>query len=59
MAEFLGIAGVIGLLQLTLKMVTTGYDYISGVKEASDNQRRLVNELQSLSQVLIILQDHV
>lgn len=59
MADALGIvASVIAVLQLTGKLVSLGYDYIRGAIDASKDIRRLLGELHSLSNVLLILQDH-
>lgn len=59
MADALGIvASVIAILQLTGKLVSLGYDYIGGAIDASKDIRWLLGELHSLSNVLLILQDH-
>lgn len=60
MAEILGVAGsVIGILQLTGKLVSWGYEYIEGVKDASEDLRQLISELLSLSNVLLVLQGYI
>lgn len=59
MAEVVGlVASIIGIAQLTGKLVQVEYDYIGGVKDAPSTLRKLVDELQSLSKVLTILQGH-
>jgi hypothetical protein len=39
-------------------LVSLGYNYLGGVKDASNELRKLVDELHSLAQVLFVLQDH-
>lgn len=59
MAEILGLAvNIVTLIQLTGKITCLGYGYISGVKRAPKDLRDLVNELNTLSQILEILQDY-
>lgn len=48
-------ASIIAVLQLT--SVVTGY--IHGSKDATDDRRKLVSELSSMSQILMILQDQL
>ncbi|KAH8146117.1 uncharacterized protein LAJ45_09807 [Morchella importuna] len=60
MAEAFGIVGSsIAVLQLTTKLISLGYEYISGLKDAPREIRQLVNELYSLSQILFSLRDSV
>lgn len=60
MAEAFGIVGSsIAVLQLTTKLVSLGYEYISGLKDAPREIRQLINELHSLSQILFNLQDFI
>lgn len=58
MAEVLGVAAsVIAVIQLTGKVVSLAYEYLGGVKRASDDLRNLVNELHALGGVLIAMKD--
>lgn len=59
MAEVLGVASsIIGIFQLTGKLVSLGYGFIGGIKRAPKEIRALANELISLSQVLDTLQEY-
>lgn len=59
MAEVLGIvASIIAVLQLNRKVTSMSYHYITGVKRAPKDLRELMEELHSLGQVLISLQDY-
>lgn len=54
--EMLGItASIVGLIQLSGKVASLGYGYIGAVKRASADVQDLVDELISLSKVLIAL----
>lgn len=58
MGEVLGIsASLIAIIQLTGTVTCLGWGYISGVKRAPKDLRDLVDELNSLSKVLSIVQD--
>jgi hypothetical protein len=60
MAEALGIVGSsTAVLQLATKLVSLGYEYISGLKDAPREIRQLLNELHSFSQILFNLRDFV
>lgn len=60
MAEALATtASVIAVIQITGKLVILGYEYIGGVKDASKDLRHLMDELYSLTKVLLDLQDFV
>lgn len=60
MAEIIGIiSGIIAVVQLTGKLTSISYGYIGGVKRASRDLGELLDELGSLSRVLISLQYYV
>lgn len=59
MADGLSIAAsLIVVIQLTGTLVGLGYGYAGGVKWAPKDLRDLVDELKSLSKVLITVQDY-
>lgn len=53
-----GAASVIAVIQIVGQITSVTYNFISGVREASKVLGKLVVELASLSNVLIILQDY-
>lgn len=58
MAEVLGIAAsIIAVLQLAGAVTIMGYNYLGGVKRASNDTQDVINELHSLSQVLVALKE--
>ncbi|RPB13084.1 hypothetical protein P167DRAFT_573828 [Morchella conica CCBAS932] len=59
MAEAIGLAAsIIGVVQITGSLVSLGYNYLGGVRDVSNELRKLVDELHSLAQVLLVLRDH-
>lgn len=60
MAEIIGLSvSIVGLIQLTGQIVTVGYGYIGGVNRARKDLRELMDELHSLTKVLVVLGDYV
>lgn len=58
MAEVVGLAAsIIAILQLAGKVTVLGYEFISASKRGPNDIRELISELNSLSQVLLALQD--
>lgn len=59
MAEALGlVASIIAVLQLAGKVTSLGYEYINGVRWGFKDIGDLLNELGSLSKVLLTLKDY-
>lgn len=59
MAEVVGlVASIIALTKLSAKVSSLTYAYITGVKRAPEELKRLSNELKSLTAVLNSLQAH-
>lgn len=59
MAEAIGLAAsIIAVVQITGSLVCLGYNYLGGVRDGSNEPRKLVDELHSLAQVLLVLRDH-
>ncbi|KAH8152821.1 uncharacterized protein LAJ45_03047 [Morchella importuna] len=59
MAEAIGLAAsIIGVVKITGSLVSLGYNYLGGVRDVSNELRKLVDELHSLAQVLLVLRDH-
>lgn len=57
MADGLSLAAsIIAVIDITAKVVSGSYGYISSVVRAPDDLKKLVNELQSFTTVLITLQ---
>ncbi|KAI5840036.1 ankyrin repeat-containing domain protein [Morchella snyderi] len=48
-------ASILGIIHATTKVASLSYSYISGVKRAPDELRKLADELKSLTTVLTIL----
>lgn len=60
MAELLGLAAsIVAVLQLAGQLTIWSYSYIGGVKEAPSTIQQLVDELQSLSGILVNLESCV
>ncbi|KAH0603479.1 uncharacterized protein H6S33_007801 [Morchella sextelata] len=56
MAEAVGLAAsILGIIHITTKVASLSYSYISGVKRAPDEIRKLADELKSLTTVLTTL----
>lgn len=59
MAEALGLAAsVLAVLELTSKLLSLGYEYIRSAKDAPEDLRSLVDELNSLNTVLVSLESY-
>ncbi|KAI5841032.1 hypothetical protein DFP73DRAFT_132950 [Morchella snyderi] len=60
MAEVIGlVSGIIALIQLAGKLTSISYSYACGVKRASKDLGDLIDELGSLSKVLLSLRSHL
>lgn len=60
MAEIVGLAAsVIAIVHITEKIISYGYQYISGVNHAPTDIQELMDELSELKKVLIRLQDFI
>jgi hypothetical protein len=60
MAEVIGlVSGIVALIQLAGKLTSISYSYACGVKRASKDLGDLIDELGSLSKVLLSLRSHL
>lgn len=60
MAEIVGlVSGIVALIQLAGKLTSISYSYACGVKRASKDLGDLIDELGSLSKVLLSLRSHL
>lgn len=50
-------ASIIGIIQLTGKLVSVGYGYIGGVSRAHKDLQDLMDELHSFTKVLVVLEN--
>lgn len=56
MAEAVGLAAsILGIIHITTKVASLSYSYITAIKRAPDELRKLADELKSLTTVLTTL----